>query len=99
MKRYQKLIISIILVIITVLLTFLFYKHATGQYTSDLPLHIYLNASSYSILQLFYKFIINYLGGHFSIAIFLALVELANILLTKKVLKSYMKSKIGRAHV
>lgn len=65
MKTYQKIIISIILIIITISLTFLFYKQAKGLYNSDLLAHIAFHASGYSIVQLIYKFIIKFLGGKF----------------------------------
>lgn len=92
MKKNKDIIIFIILILIGILLTYLFYNQAIGNFESDLSIQLSDNASEYSVTKIVYSFIINYLGGKIGIAVFLALVSITSIILTKEILKEYDES-------
>lgn len=96
MKKCQKIMVATILLVIAIFSAYLFYNQATGKFFSDLATQIdyALNgAYQYSITGQIYKLIINYLGGYIGIAIFLSIVTIVNIFITKKVLEYYIKEK------
>lgn len=73
--------------------TWLFYNQAIGKFNSDLILHISSAISSsgsqYTITKPIYKFIYMYFGGNLGIAVFLSIVVILTIILTKKLLDYY----------
>ena len=95
MKKNQKIIVVIILVIISLTTIWLFYNQAIGKYYSDLNSHIEAaldnNISNYSILGIIYKVLDIYCGKNLGIAIFLTCMIILNIYVTKKLLEYYMK--------
>lgn len=96
MKKNQKIIIGILLLIIGILTTYLFYNQAINKFYSDLSFHIDFalkGSNQYSITGIFYKIIYQYIGGAIGIAIFLSIVTILNIFITKKLLSYYIKSK------
>lgn len=92
MKKNEKIIIFIILILIGILLTYLFYNQAIDNFESDFAIQLSENASEYSITKIIYCFINKYLGGKIGIAVFLSLVSITSIILTKVILKEYDKS-------
>ncbi|MCI8654436.1 MAG: hypothetical protein HFJ48_00955 [Clostridia bacterium] len=96
MKNYQKIIITVIVLTIGILTTYLFYNQAINKFDGDLATQISyaLNDSyQYSLTGQIYGFLYNYLGGNLAIAIFLSLVIIVSIIITKKILQYYMKSQ------
>lgn len=99
MKRWQKILILVILGTIFILSTYLFYNQAKGQFPSDLIAHIESALESdgldgqYTITKPIYKFIYNYLGGNLGIAILLSITTIATIAITEKMLKYYVKEE------
>ena len=73
--------------------TWLFYNQAIGKFNSDLILHISSAISSsgsqYTITKPIYKFIYMYFEGNLGIAVFLSIVVILTIILTKKLLDYY----------
>lgn len=96
MKKYQKIIIAILLFIISISSIYLFNNQAKGIFPSDLPIHINSAINSnglkgqYTITKFMYKFIYNYLGGNLGISIFLSIIVATTIIATKKMLKYYL---------
>ena len=94
----KKVILIIFLAMIAISSAFLFYNQAVGNYPGDLFTHIStaisdgMNENKYSITNVIYNFLYTYCGKEYGIAIFLSLVTVANIIITKKVLEYYMDS-------
>ena len=98
MKYLKKIVLIIILAIVAISSAFLFYNQAIGNYYSDLHPHISTALSDkmpqkkYSITNVLYFILYNYFGKEYGIAIFLSLVTITNILITKKVLEYFLDS-------
>lgn len=99
MKKWEKISIFIVLVIIGIMSTYLFYNQAINKFPSDLIAHIEAALESdglegqYTITKPIYKFIYNYLGGNLGIAIMLSVTTIATIVVTEKMLKYYVKDE------
>ena len=97
MKKNQKITVISVLVLIGLATTWLFYNQATGKFVSDLTSHIAnalnKNSPSYSLTSIIYNLLYNYVGGKLAIAVFLSIVTILTIDVTKKVLEYYMKSE------
>lgn len=94
MKKYQEIIIAIALLLIAIFTVYLFYNQAMGNFESDLEQHLEnaFNGSQYSIIGHIYR-CIYMIGGNFGIAIFLSIVTILNIYVTKKVLEHFIEEK------
>lgn len=92
--KLKNITIGFVLVIIGISAYYLFFNQATGTFSSDLTTHIQfaLNGTlQYSITGFIYKYIYLYLGKEYGIALFLTIVTILNIILTKKALSFYME--------
>lgn len=99
MKKWQILAIFLILGIIGILCTYIFYNQAVGNFSSDLGAHIKSALSAegmkgqYTITKPLYRFVYNYFYGELGIAILLAITTIATIIVTEKLLKYYLKEE------
>lgn len=89
----DKIVLTVLFLILGCMTTWIFYNQANGKFQSDLILHINSAVNStgeqYTITKPIYRFIHMYLGGNLGIAIFLSLVIIGTIILTKKALDYY----------
>lgn len=96
MRKWEKAIIILAMLLISVGTMYLFYQQAIDNFDGDLHSHVESAIEStgmegqYSITKILYKFIYNYLGGNLGISIMLSLVTIGCIYATKRMLKFYL---------
>ena len=97
MKIYQILIIIFLLIIIDVSTTRLFINQTDGTFPSDLCAHINdaldEEVADYSITAPIYRFLYNNIDGDMAICVFLSIVNILTIFVTKKILGFFIKDK------
>lgn len=95
MKIYQILIVIALLIITFILTTRLFIYQAEEIFESDLPAHISdaldESINNYSITSPIYKFLYNNVGGAVAICVFLSIINIVTIPVTKRILDYFIK--------
>ena len=93
----ERIIVCLILIVIFIATTWLFYYQAKERFASDLALHIsaalYSNEGDYTITKPIYRFIYNHCWQANGISVFLSINIIATIVATKYFLSYLIKGK------